>query len=159
MNLFFLSRDPVKCARFHCDKHVVKMILETAQMLSTAHRIIDGSDHPLLYRATHANHPSAIWIRETRDNYAWALALMKALNAEYMTRYGRSTPHKSMSLLPILGKPPRKLKARGFSSPPQCVPDDCKQRGTVAAYRAYYRNYKSRFAVWAYSKTPNWFLK
>ena len=159
MNIFYLSRDPVKAARFHCDKHVVKMILETAQLLSTAHRVLDNADHELLYRVTHKNHPCAIWIRESRDNYKWALELMKALNAEYMERYGKASPHKSMSLLPLLRKPPKKLKARGFSNPPQCVPEDCKRRGTVAAYRAYYRKHKSRFAVWAYSKTPNWFLK
>jgi hypothetical protein len=82
MNIFFLSEDPYEAARMQVDKHVVKMILESAQLLSTAHRILDGDDQGVLpdfetrlfYRATHKNHPSAKWIRESVENYNWLVS-------------------------------------------------------------------------------------
>ena len=91
MNIFYLSNDPAECARFHNDRHVIKMILETSQLLSTAHRVLDGTlsvgrsasgrkktsyvlmdqREPVLYSATHINHPSAIWVRQSYANYVW----------------------------------------------------------------------------------------
>lgn len=171
MNIFYLASDPIKCARQHCDKHVIKMILETAQMLSTAHRLMDGKmvrgkwRHPdqvmdaYLYRMTHTNHPSAIWIRESRENYKWAYQLLVALNDEYMRRYGREEPHRTMRIAHMLRKPPKSMKRGGrFTAPPQCVPDDCKRRSVIKAYRDYYREYKAHFATWKNTPTPKWFL-
>ena len=74
MNIFYIDKDPIKAAQMACDKHVVKMILETAQLLCTAHRVIDGVDLQMnslleettMYRATHINHPSTKWVREKR---------------------------------------------------------------------------------------------
>ena len=86
MNIFYLDKDPKKCAEMHCDKHVVKMILEYAQLLSTAHRVLDGNewaDHVGLYKATHKNHPSAIWARESAGNYFWLNKLFQELCKEY----------------------------------------------------------------------------
>ena len=72
MNIFYLDEKPLTAARMHCDKHVVKMIIESAQMLSTAHRTLDGNDYAdrmNLYKATHKNHPANIWVRESAENY------------------------------------------------------------------------------------------
>ena len=66
MNIFYLDRNPVVAAQMMCDKHVVKMILESAQILSTAHRVLDGDEHADnvgMYKMTHKNHPSTIWVR------------------------------------------------------------------------------------------------
>jgi len=107
MNIFFLDTDPVLAAQYQCDKHVVKMILETAQMLCTAHRVLDGErmysektkkplqqyNHPrwhdVLYKCAHINHPSTKWIRATSGNYQWAFAHFCALCDEYSYRYGK----------------------------------------------------------------------
>jgi len=109
MNIFYLDEDPNLCATYHGDKHVVKMILETAQMMSTAHRVLDGTmvreevngrmlkrwNHPdqklqeLLYKATHVNHPSCQWIRASKQNYEWATKFLVALCVQYFDRYGK----------------------------------------------------------------------
>ena len=79
MNIFYLHENPQRCAEMHCDKHVVKMILETAQLLSTAHHEIDGEPSIECYKATHKNHPSAVWARENRSNYIWLWNLLNSL--------------------------------------------------------------------------------
>ena len=90
MNIFYLSSCPVDAASFHCDKHVVKMILEYAQLLSTAHHVLDGDDAPEgIYKCTHKNHPSAVWARETNNNYRWLYDLFLELGKEYTYRYGK----------------------------------------------------------------------
>ena len=109
MNIFYLSHDVTECAKQHVDKHAVKMILEYAQLLSTAHRFLDGTQHigrspsgrkqtryvlpdereHLLYSATHINHPSGIWVRKSADNYMWLSDLLRALCHEYTYRYGK----------------------------------------------------------------------
>ena len=82
MNIFYLDEDPVLAAQMHCDKHVVKMILESAQLLSTAHLLIDGdelADERGLYKATHKNHPSSKWVRDSSENYEWLWNLFDQL--------------------------------------------------------------------------------
>ena len=137
MNLFYLHRDPVEAARMQCDRHVVKMILETAQMLSTAHVELDGIQ--VAYKATHKNHPSTVWVRSSARAYRWAFEHMIALGDEYTKRYGKV--HKSiadhakmLSLLPVNLDDCRKE----FVEPPQCMYDECKRDDTVLAYQVYY---------------------
>ena len=92
MNIFYLHPDPKKCAEMHLNKHCVKMILEYAQLLSTAHRVLDGDDYANqynLYKATHVNHPSAIWVRQSCYNYSWLMQLLCHLCIEYTHRYGK----------------------------------------------------------------------
>ena len=89
MNIFYLHSDPVTCAEWHCDKHVVKMILEYAQLLSTAHHEVDGTPSINCYKSTHRNHPSAIWARTNRKNYRWLWRLLDATATEYTHRYGK----------------------------------------------------------------------
>jgi hypothetical protein len=139
-----------------CDRHVVKMILESAQMLSTAHRVIDKSDNELLYKEAHKNHPSTKWVRKSHLNYQWLYAHFVALGEEYTTRYGKV--HMSITKLKsFLKTPPKLIPQEIFSEPPCCMPDEYKQSNTVEAYRTYYRKDKAGFATWKQpSVIPEW---
>lgn len=155
MNIFYLDTDVDKCAEYHCDKHVIKMILETAQLLSSAHHVL-GTPTPLMYKKTHVNHPSAKWVRESIDNYMWAYDLFSSLSHQYFLRYGKV--HKSYSkLVTELVSPPSGLATTGFTHPPQCMPDQYKCKDTVEAYRNYYKGAKASFCTWKNSK-PEWFV-
>jgi hypothetical protein len=153
------------------------MILESAQMLSTAHRILDGNKqvkiingrkrtvyilpnvqmNDNLYGATHINHPSTVWARSAKAHYQWLFIHFKSLTEEYTRRYKKN--HKCEFLFPFLENLPHNIPDTiGFSQPPQCMPDDVKQKyDSVQAYRDYYIKYKSKFAVWKYSDTPAWY--
>ena len=158
MNIFYLDRDPVIAAQMMCDKHVVKMILESAQMLSTAHRVLDGdeyADRVGLYKMTHKNHPSSIWVRSAHENYDWLWAHMDALMKEYTYRYGKH--HATERMIHDLWKPPYNLPDGDFTDPPQCMPDYCKNEDTVSAYHKYYILEKSNFATWKHRAKPEWF--
>jgi hypothetical protein len=160
MNIFYLDRDPIAAAQQHCDKHVVKMVLETAQLLSTAHWLQGEAGYAErhgLYKPTHAKHPSAIWVRDCAGNYDWTFALLCALCDEYRHRYGRQ--HATERLLMPLSEVPAKLDYRGrFVPPPQCMPEEFKRPDAVSAYRAYYQGAKAAFARWTKRTTPDWFL-
>ena len=140
MNIFYLSRDPVEAAQAQCDRHVVKMILETAQLLSTAHHELDGGQ--VAYKSTHKNHPSAVWVRESLDHYEWTVYHLEALGREYERRY--SKVHKTIrDHFKALQRPPVALQGvRGFTDPPQCMPDECKRDDAVLGYQIYY-NFKA----------------
>ena len=141
LNIFFLDRDPKKAAEAQIDKHVIKMILESAQMLCTAHHEL-YSFHTDLYKPTHKNHPCSIWVRESRDHYNWLYKHMMALGSEYTKRYGKN--HKTiMKLGQFLKTPPYLLADKGWADPPQCMPDEFKKGDTVEAYKAYYE-YKKK---------------
>ena len=117
MNIFYLDRDPVIAAQMMCDKHVVKMILESAQMLSTAHRVLDGdeyADRKGLYKLAHKNHPSTIWVRSSLENYTWLYDHMVALMAEYTYRYGKH--HATERLLAPLFKSPKNMDFETFNN-------------------------------------------
>ncbi len=160
MNIFYLHPVPDVAAKYMCDKHVVKMILETAQLLSTAHHHY-GSSTPIMYKPTHKNHPCAVWVRECWHNYHWAYDHLQALCHQYRIRYNKR--HKTEALLDDLLKLPRGIPMRDINTvPPQCMPEQYKHHGpdrqqqTVNAYRDYYINDKSRFATWK-TQTPKWF--
>ena len=159
MNIFFLSLNPRRCAAQHCDKHVVKMIIEYAQLLSTAHHVIDGdAARSDIYRVTHKNHPSAVWVRQSAEHYGYVKDLLVELCSEYTRRYGKV--HKTeRTVLPALLLPPKNMPMNGgWSNPPQCMPDEYKAATTVQAYRTYYRSTKAHFAKWsAPAAAPAWF--
>lgn len=177
MNIFALDENPKIAAQLHCDKHVVKMILESAQLLSTAHRIIDGVPYEgssrsgrkakrwklnderddILYQATHINHPCAVWCRETDQNYNWLYNLFLELMNEYTHRYGKI--HKCADMLQRLNVFPNNIARGNRTSFPQAMPDDCKRENPIDGYRAYYIIHKKRFAVWTRREVPMWFLK
>ena len=145
MNIFYLSDDPRDAAIMQCDRHVVKMILESAQLLSTAHREVDGdywADANGLYKRTHKNHPSAVWARESHENYQWLYRHFYALCDEYRYRYGKE--HKTWQKLGLaLAESPVGIGTADFTVPPQCMPDMYKSPCCVTAYRNYYRLDKS----------------
>ena len=155
MNIFFLDKDPVIAAQYHCDKHCVKMILESAQLLSTAHRVLDEDDaHPDLYKVAHKNHPSTIWTRSSEDHYIWLYELFRNLSIEFSNRY--SKVHLSWSKLGfLLDSLPKNIKDNGWVDPPQCMPDYCKTDNTVEAYRTYYKSEKASFCTWK-TQEPIW---
>jgi hypothetical protein len=132
MNVFFVDRNPSIAGRSLCDVHTVKMIVESAQLLSTA-RLSVGQEAP--YKATHRNHPCAIWARAHTQNYEWLVEHLRALCAEYTRRYGKT--HATEKYLAALATPVD-LPA-GWSEPAQAMPDEYKHEDPVEAYRAYYR--------------------
>jgi hypothetical protein len=178
MNIFVLDKDPAKAAKYHCDTHVVKMTLEYAQLLSIAHRALDGEQvievsttgrklkrfkHPdpvldsVLYKTTHANHPCAKWARMSLDNYAWLFNLFEYTASEYTLRYGKV--HLSeQKLIRILANPPNNLPDIGMTEFVQTMPEQYQIPGdAVKAYRNLYIHDKSAFAEWRYSETPFWY--
>ena len=135
MNIFYLDVDPYEAARMQCDRHVVKMILETAQLLSTAHHELDGESPA--YKPTHKNHPSAVWVRSSYAAYRWAWNHLRALGLEYQRRYGKV--HKTIrEHLDSLYSVPKAIPSGDFSEPPQCMPDEYKRDDTTLAYQLYY---------------------
>lgn len=155
MNIFYLDHDIHKCAQYHCDKHVVKMILENCQMLSTAHHILDGDKAPKdIYKSTHPNHPSNRWVRQSDANYKYLLSLTYALYDEYLFRYGKF--HKSGELFDKLEQFPLNIPIGSFVEPPQCMPDHYKHNDTVTAYRQYYIGDKSNILSYKRRNKPEW---
>lgn len=158
MNIFYLDRNPKIAAEMHCDKHVVKMILESAQMLSTAHRILDGdkpADDSGLYKITHKNHPCSIWVRANSSNYRWLFDLYESLLIEYAFRYDKH--HASNRLVSALRAAPINITHGKLVDPPMCMPDHCKTDDTVLSYQNYYLIEKSYFANWKRRAVPSWF--
>ena len=139
MNIFYIDNNPAIAAQMMTDKHIVKMILESAQMLSTAHRQLDGDQaHPDLYKSAYANHPSTVWVRQSSMNYMWLFQHFVALNAEYTLRYRKT--HKSWTLLNhIVCYPPRNIMLAPFEQPPCAMPEQYqKYDDHIKNYRAYY---------------------
>lgn len=158
MNIFILDECPRKSAQMMNDKHVVKMILESAQMLCTAHRVLDGVEDDELYKTTHINHPCNAWIRESSANYMWLYAHFKALSEEYTYRYDKV--HKTwqklgikLAYIPIncprgIGLTPFPIAMKQYSD---CIVDDA-----VSSYRNYYKVAKRDFSKWTKRNPPYW---
>lgn len=183
MNIFYLDHDVVKCAQMHNDKHVVKMILEYCQLLSTAHRVCDGTEvielsktnrkvkrwrlnnagENILYSATHINHPSAVWARQSEENYKWLASLLRALCTEYTYRYGKQHKCERDGLVDyLIDNVPFDISNKPFTEPTPAMPDAVKIAGnSVASYRNYYINNKQHLASWKgkYNSrnVPEWF--
>jgi len=154
VNIFFLHIHPSLAARYQCDKHVVKMILESAQLLSTCHHVY-GTATPLMYKATHINHPSARWVRESKTNYRWLIQHFDALCQEYTYRYGKT--HKSQSLLSCLSDNPESQPEHGLTKPPLAMPDQYKNDASVvASYRRYYALGKADLLTYTRRPQPAW---
>lgn len=140
MNIFFIHENPVLSAKAMSNRHIVKMIIESAQLMSTAHYLLDG-DSPDLYRPTHKNHPSAVWTRSSAHNYMWLYRHFIALCEEYTERYNRT--HLTYTKLHrALRYPPKHIIIKNFTQPPQAMPDIYRQPDSVVAYRLYYSSEK-----------------
>ena len=135
MNIFYLDRNPYKAAEMHYNKHVVKMVLEAAQLLCTAHHLSGDGNVP--YKKTHVTHPSAIWVRSSKANYMWCYEYMLALGKEYTKRYGKShlTIEKCRDILYNI---PSNITIEDFYDPPQCMPDEYKMPDAIRGYQKYY---------------------
>jgi hypothetical protein len=182
MNIFYLDPDPVICARQHCDKHVVKMIIEYAQLMSTAHRVLDGHEfegrtangrrikrffHPdpymqeHLYKVAHLNHPSTRWTRLSKENYEWLYRMWTELCKEYTYRYGKI--HESQRKLEgVLYYAPLNIGNVPFTEPtpamkayPHCIVEG----DSISSYRNFYWEDKREFAKWTKRDKPEWWKK
>lgn len=179
MNVFVLDEDPAKAAIQQCDRHVVKMIVESCQMLSTAHRVLDGVPtvrssksgkrmlpyftlpdcrESLFYKPVHLRHPCTLWTMETSANYNWHWEHLSTLCKEYTHRYDKV--HKSETLLQELKLLPENIPranltkwALAMGAAPECIGDD-----VVLSYRAFYQTKQKRFKmVWSRRNIPEWF--
>ena len=155
MNIFVLDSDPYRAAHDHCDKHVVKIILETAQLLSTAHHVLNGPSVPDgIYKPTHVNHPCSVWVRSCSGNYLWALGLLASLCSVYTDRYQKV--HKTTFVIESLLDPPKNIRQGDLEPFALAMPEQYKQASAVESYRAYYRGEKRNIAVWSRSPQPDW---
>jgi hypothetical protein len=182
MNIFYLDDDTRQCAEYMVDSHVVKMILEYCQLLSTAHRVLDGHEviektpvkgsvpprfrnvkrwrldddrEKIMYSATHVNHPSAVWTRQSKENYGWLVDMLKSTIIEYTYRYDKV--HKCALLYPHLIDAPRNIPIAKFTQPTPAMPDDCKVPGdSIASYRNYYIRNKVHLHKWKKREVPDW---
>lgn len=159
MNIFYLDENPRLAAQYHGDKHVVKMIVETAQMLSTAHHVREMSGRRLLYKPTHVNHPCSVWVRESTGNYYWAWHLLDALCSEFKLRRGKKHATARL-LLPLWHSPD--LPITGRTPPALAVPDEFKTVCPVESYRRYYQHKFSSGIVsygWSDERSePDWMI-
>ena len=155
------------------------MIVEYAQLLSTAHRVLDGTPYrekspkgkimqrymlpkpreDVLYKACHINHPSNIWVRQSRSHYRWLFDLFQHCCVEYTRRYGNY--HSSESLISYLWVAPFNIPDAGWIDPPPAMPDKYKVPGdSIQSYRNYYIGDKVAFAKWKSPATvPSWFIE
>ena len=139
MNIFYLHKDPREAARLQYNKHVVKMILESAQMLCTAHHCYGDKwqKENVPYKQAHLNHPSTVWARRSKATYMWLYEHMMGLGYEYWLRYGKQ--HLSISKCSMfLSKPPVHIQGEEFVQPPQAMPDEYKDPCSIQAYWNYY---------------------
>jgi hypothetical protein len=152
MNIFVLDTDPKKCAEYHNDKHVIKMILETAQLLCSAHHMT-GSNAP--YRLTHKNHPCSIWVRQSISNYKWLAKLGLELCKEYYRRYNKI--HKTKPIIKWCIENIPNLPNNHMTNFVCAMPDSCKiSSDPVINYREYYIQEKASIAKWKTQK-PEWY--
>lgn len=151
MNIFVLSEDPIEAAQMMCDKHVVKMILESGQMLCAAH---PEGEAP--WKRTHYNHPCTVWTRTSSANYEWLAAHGLALCEEYTRRYGRR--HASEDVLIWCAEHVPEAVPKGPQTPfAVAIRNQEYHLGdAVSSYRAYYLGDKVRFARWRYCEPPTW---
>ena len=181
MNIFYIDHDPSQAAEWMVDKHVVKMILESAQLLSTAHRVLDGRQvegvnvnlengtarktkawvlddarDSVLYAATHINHPSAVWCRNSIENYTWLVDHFFALMGEYTYRYEKQ--HKCYGEISyMLQSPPKNLQKYDWTPMPSCMADEyIISNDPIINYRNYYREGKKNLHKWKNRQPPEW---
>jgi hypothetical protein len=149
MNIFYLHQSPYIAAKVQYNKHVVKMILESAQMLCTAHHVYGNAEQKLNvpYKQAHLNHPSTIWARQCKANYRWLYLHMMALGYEYTKRYDKM--HASIvKCAKFLNIPPVHIPDGEFCEPPQAMPDQYKVPGcSITAYWNYYEGEKYKVAA------------
>ncbi len=154
MNIFVLDKDPFECVKQYPDQHVVKMITESVQMLSTNLRL-HGVEAG--YRKTHANHPCTKWARESLSNYKWLRSLVEAMHAEWQYRYDHTKNHKAYDI--FLELPMLDIPDKGLTPFEQCMPEEYRGKDPIDAYRRFYINDKWHIRKYKKRDIPAWFNK
>jgi len=177
LNIFYLDKEPKTCAEMHNDKHVVKMIIEYAQLMSTAHRLLDGEEYlgmtangrrikrwrlndsreDILMKASHINHPSSVWCRASKQNYLWLNRMWYYLCKEYTYRYGKihSVEKRMAEALYVW---PNNIPDLPFTGPTPAMPDIYKVPGdSLTSYHNYYKGGKQHLASWKKRNIPSWY--
>ena len=155
MNIFILDRDIKKCAQYHCDQHVSKMILESTQIMCSC---LSKKGFTVPYKPSHINHPSVLWAEESYANFEWLKELALELNQEFSYRYNREKDHASVQVIRQIES--HKYTDYGLTEFAQAMPDKYKYKGNaVRAYRAYYRGEKLHFATWKKRTPPFWLAR
>jgi len=154
LNIFFLDEDVTLCAQYHCNAHVVKMILESTQMLCT---VLHSHALAAPYRSTHVKHPCVVWAGESLDNWRWLRVLVVELNKEYQYRFEHEAPHRSVNVALTLVEPP--IPSFGITERPQIMPGQYQVSGDpVAAYRNFYLGEKRHLLKYSRRAVPEWVL-
>jgi len=178
MNIFYTNQDPTICAKWHTDRHVVSQLKEAVQLLCTAHRVLNGKEYidsssgrkikryklnnsrfdDLLYSATHYNHPSAVWVRESSENYIWLTKLVSELSKEYTHRYGKIHKCKRIGLVDALCiNVPNGIPDKPFTEPTPAMPDEyIVKSDSITSYRNYVREGKKKLHNWTNRDVPFW---
>jgi len=161
MNIFWLSLNPRKAAQAQVNSHVVKMPLETAQLLCSVLWLcgfaVETTETPP-YKLTHKNHPCAKWARESLENYLWLVDMLEALGEEYTYRYGKQ--HKSVGYVSWFRENLPELESRGLTVPPCAMPDEYKINGcatfddVIESYWWYYAIGKRHLHAWKRREVP-----
>lgn len=154
MNIFALSDNAEEAARWHMDRHVVKMPLESAQMLCTALHL---HGHAAKYKPAHPKHPCTLWSALNRENYIWLCGFGLELCREYTYRYGRR--HASEDVINACMDRSGLLNPGVRTEFAQAMPDEYKNPCPILAYREYYRKGKSHLAVWSKRDIPCWYIE
>ena len=152
MNIFVLDENPVIAANYACDKHVVKMILESAQMLCAVQ-----PEGTAPYKRSFYNHPCTKWVRASTENYEWLIDHAMGLCSEYTRRYDKV--HKSQKVIEWCNANRPELPTGSLTEHHKCMPDHCKTESVVESYRQYYVIEKSYFAQWKDGNIPEWYLE
>jgi hypothetical protein len=156
MNIFVLDKNPKQCAIYHNNRHCIKQLLETAQLLCGVHWMTEGGQYEIPYKLSHKNHPCAIWARECYENYIWLCDLGLELCVEYTYRYGKR--HKSQDIIEwcLLNRP--NISEKGDITPfALAMPDECKVGTAIDSYRKYYQVEKRNLANWKNREVPEWY--
>ena len=152
MNIFYLDEDLALCAQYHCDSHVVKMILESVQILCT---VLHEKGLSAPYRATHSRHPCVIWAGESLENWLWLKGLTAELDKEYRYRFSKEQSHKSFTISQDLLLPP--LPSLGLTERPLVMPDEYKIIGhLIDSYRQLYAYGKKHLLKYTKRSQPFW---
>lgn len=154
MNIFVLDKNIKKCAQYHCDQHVSKMILESVQMLCTS---LNKQGFETPYKSTHIKHPCVLWVEESYSNFLWLKQLAIELNKEFIYRYNKDRDHASIKVLTEIET--YIFTDKGLTEFAQAMPDNYKfKNNAVRAYRNFYRGEKARFAKWTKRPIPKWMI-
>lgn len=155
MNIFLLDYNLQRCAQYHCDKHIVKMPTETAQLLSSAYYFTNEEDLAP-YKLSHYNNPLAKWCRASIENWIWLSQFGISLYNEYHYRYNKT--HQGGEAIKYMIQHPPSLSHGTFNYPPQSMPDQYKCDDPVVAHRAYYNGEKYHLFQWTKRQIPPWVI-